>query len=292
VNEHEQLFETLERINERPGVYSRYTADALWSSPDISEMMLRYHLDGEVDLASRRTEFIDASADWIGRTFGLGPGSRVIDLGCGPGLYADRLARSGASVTGIDISPRSIDYARERAARDELRIDYRLGDYLELDIEPGYDLATMIMCDYCALSPEQRGRLLQRVRTMLAPGGRFLFDVYSLAYFETWEEMAAYGAGMMDGFWSAAPYYGFQNTFKYEAEKVVLEKYLIVERGGSSEYFNWFQHYDVASLTAEVEAAGLIIDGTYGDVAGEPFEPSLPEFAVVARLPEVNPPTG
>jgi SAM-dependent methyltransferase len=292
VNEHEQLFETLERINERPGVYSRYTADALWSSPDISEMMLRYHLDGEVDLASRRTEFIDASADWIRRTFGLGPGSRVIDLGCGPGLYADRLARSGASVTGIDISPRSIDYARERAARDELRIDYRLGDYLELDIEPGYDLATMIMCDYCALSPEQRGRLLQRVRTMLAPGGRFLFDVYSLAYFETWEEMAAYGAGMMDGFWSATPYYGFQNTFKYEAEKVVLEKYLIVERDGSSEYFNWFQHYDVASLTAEVEAASLVIESIHGDVAGEPFEPSLPEFAVVARLPEVSPPTG
>jgi SAM-dependent methyltransferase len=285
MSDHAQLFETLERINERPDVYSRYTADALWSSPDISEMMLRYHLDGEVDLASRRREFIDASVGWITRAFGLGAGSRVIDLGCGPGLYANRLARTGAAVTGIDFSPRSIDYARDRAARDSLKIDYRLGDYLEIDVEPGYDLATMIMCDYCALSPQQRARLLGRVAQMLAPGGAFLFDVYSLAYFETWEEMAAYGDGMMDGFWSAAPYYGFQNTFKYEAEKVVLEKYLIVERDRSTEYFNWFQHFDVASLTAEVEVAGLAIDGCYGDVAGEPFEPSLPEFAVVARLP-------
>jgi SAM-dependent methyltransferase len=285
MSEHAHLFETLQRINERPEVYSRYTADALWSSPDISEMMLRYHLDGEVDLASRRREFIDASVGWITRAFGLGAGSRVIDLGCGPGLYANRLARTGAAVTGIDFSPRSIDYARDRAARDSLQIDYRLGDYLELAIEPGYDLATMIMCDYCALSPQQRARLLGRVAQMLAPGGAFLFDVYSLAYFETWEEMAAYGDGMMDGFWSAAPYYGFQNTFKYEAEKVVLEKYLIVERDRSTDYFNWFQHFDVASLTAEVEAAGLAIDAFYGDVAGEPFEPSLPEFAVVARLP-------
>ena len=285
MSEHARLFETLQRINERPEVHSRYTADALWSSPDISEMMLRYHLDGEVDLASRRREFIDASVGWITRAFGLGAGSRVIDLGCGPGLYANRLARTGAAVTGIDFSPRSIDYARDRAARDGLEIDYRLGDYLELDIEPGYDLATMIMCDYCALSPQQRARLLGRVAQMLAPGGAFLFDVYSLAYFETWEEMAAYGDGMMDGFWSAAPYYGFQNTFKYEAEKVVLEKYLIVERDRNTEYFNWFQHFDVASLRAEVEAAGLAIDGCYGDVAGEPFEPSLPEFAVVARLP-------
>jgi SAM-dependent methyltransferase len=279
------LFETLQRISQRPEVYSRYTTDALWSSPDISEMMLRYHLDGDVDLASRRTEFVEESLAWITATFGLGSGTRVIDLGCGPGLYTNRIARTGAQVTGVDISPRSIDYAREHAQSDGLDIDYRLGDYLELDIEPGYDLATMIMCDFCAMSPEQRGRLLRRVGELLAPGGVFLFDVYSVAYFETWEEMAAYGAGMMDGFWSAEPYYGFQNTFKYEVEKVVLEQYLIVERERSTEYYNWFQHYDVASLTAEVEAAGLVVDGVFGDVAGETFEPSLPEFAVVVRKP-------
>ena len=248
-------------------------------------MMLRYHLDGAVDLASRRTEFIEASFAWITQTFDLGPGTRVIDLGCGPGLYASRLARTGASVTGVDFSPRSIEYAREQAQQDGLAVDYRLGDYLELDIEPGYDLATMIMCDYCALSPEQRGRLLHRVTELLAPGGAFLFDVYSLAYYETWEEMAAYGAGMMDGFWSAQPYYGFQNTFKYDDEKVVLEKYVIVERDRSTEYFNWFQHYSVATLAAEVESAGLVVDGIYGDVAGGTFEPSLPEFAMVVRSP-------
>jgi SAM-dependent methyltransferase len=279
------LFETLQRISQRPEVYTRYTTNALWSSPDISEMMLRYHLDGDVDLASRRTEFVEESLAWITATFDLGSGSRVVDLGCGPGLYTNRIARTGAQVTGVDISPRSIDYAREHAQSDGLDIDYRLGDYLELDIEPGYDLATMIMCDFCAMSPEQRGRLLRRVGELLAPGGVFLFDVYSVAYFETWEEMAAYGAGMMDGFWSAEPYYGFQNTFKYEVEKVVLEQYLIVERERSTEYYNWFQHYDVASLTAEVEAAGLVVDGVFGDVAGETFEPSLPEFAVVVRKP-------
>ena len=285
MNQPETLYQALERINERPDAYSRYTADALWSSPDISEMMLRYHLDGEVDLASRRIEFIEASFAWITRTFELGPGKRLIDLGCGPGLYANRLARTGTSVTGVDFSPRSIEYARAQAKQDGLDIDYRLGDYLELDIEPGYDLATMIMCDYCALSPEQRGRLLRRVGELLAPDGAFLFDVYSLAYFETWEEMAAYGADMMDGFWSAQPYYGFQNTFKYEDAKVVLEKYRIVEADRSTDYYNWFQHFSVESLTAEVEAAGLRIDEVYGDVAGEPFEPSLPEFAVVVRKP-------
>jgi len=279
------LFDTLEHIGQRPPVYSRYTTDTLWSSPDISEMMLRYHLDGELDLASRRTEFIDASFEWIVAKWGLGPDVRVIDLGCGPGLYANRLARRGAQVTGVDISPRSIDYAREQATADGLEIDYRLGDYLDLRIETGYDLATMIMCDFCAMSPEQRGRLLRRVGELLAPGGAFLFDVYSHAFFETWDEMAACGEGMMDGFWSSQPYFGFLNTFKYEEAKVVLEKYLIVERERQTEYFNWFQHYSLESLTAEVEAAGLVVDEAFGDVAGEPFDDSLAEFAVVVRAP-------
>jgi SAM-dependent methyltransferase len=281
----ETLFETLVRINQRPEVYSRYTADALWTSPDISEMMLRYHLDGEVDLASRRTDFIESSFAWISDRFGLGPGKRVIDLGCGPGLYVSRLARTGAQITGVDFSPRSIEYARERAEREGIDVDYRLGDYLALDIEPGYDLATMIMCDYCALSPSQRRKLLQRVGELLKPGGAFLFDVHSEAYFETWDEMAVYGERMMDGFWSAQPYFGFQNTFKYEEEKVVLERYLIVERDRQTEYFNWFQHYSVASLSEEVESAGLFVEDLYGDVAGEPFDASLPEFAMVARTP-------
>ena len=279
------LFAALERINERPAPYSRYTADALWTSPDISEMMLRFHLDGEVDVASRRTEFMDASVDWIAEAFDLRPGKRVVDLGCGPGLYVNRLARTGASLTGIDFSARSIEHARTEAAREGLAVEYVLGDYLETDLEPGFDLAIMIMCDYCALSPAQRRRLLERVGRLLAPGGTFLFDVYSLAAFETWEEQVAYGRELMDGFWSSRPYYGFLDTFRYEAEKVVLEKYTIVEPGEMREYFNWFQHYDVASLTAEVEAAGLRVDVIHGDVAGAPFEPSLPEFAVVVRRP-------
>jgi len=286
MTEPQDLYGTLERMGRKPEVYARYTVDALWSSPDISEMMLRYHLDGDVDLASRRVEFIERSFDWLTAKFELREGSRIIDLGCGPGLYTNRLARRGAAVTGVDISPRSIEYARAQAAKDDLEIDYRLGDYLEVDLGSGYDLVTMIMCDFCAFSPEQRARILRRAGDLLAPGGAFLFDVYSEAYYETWDENVAFGAGMMDGFWSAEPYFGFQHTFRYDDEKVALEKYFIVERDRQTEYFNWFQHYSLASLTAEVESAELTVDEAFGDVAGEEFDASLPEFAMVVRRPD------
>lgn len=278
------LWAFLERINERPEVFSRFTTNALWSSPAISEMLLRFHLDGEVDVASRRSESIAASLAWIGRTFGPGPGTRVLDLGCGPGLYALELARGGASVTGVDISPRSIDHARDRAREAGVPVDYVVADYLDWEPEGRFDLILLIMCDYCAFSPAQRAQLLERVARWLEPGGAFLFDVYSLAAYETWDEQIAYGPGLMDGFWSAGPYHGFLNTFRYDEVAVVLERYTIVEPDRVTEHFDWFAHFDVAGLTAEVEAAGLVVDAVLGDVTGEPFDPSLLEFALVARL--------
>ncbi len=75
------LFTELSHIGERPAVFASLTVSELWTDPHISEQMLRFHLDPSTDAASRRPEFIDASAAWIARTFELGPGRRVDDLG-------------------------------------------------------------------------------------------------------------------------------------------------------------------------------------------------------------------
>ena len=80
-----------------------------------------------------------------------------------------------------------------------------------------------------------------------------------------------------------SPASAFRTPSSTSTEQVVLERYLIVERERQTEYFNWFQHYSLASLKAKVQAAGLVVEDVYGDVAGESFEPSLPEFAVVVR---------
>jgi 2-polyprenyl-3-methyl-5-hydroxy-6-metoxy-1,4-benzoquinol methylase len=108
------LFDELLAINDRPAVYSRMTIASLWTDPHVSKGMLRYHLDGSAAAASDRTETIDAATAWLTSTFAIGAGSRVLDLGCGPGLYTLRLAVTGAGVTGVDFSASSIAYARRR----------------------------------------------------------------------------------------------------------------------------------------------------------------------------------
>jgi len=276
------LFQTLEQIHHRPKPFEMYTAADLWTDEHRSKQMLTFHLDPRIDISSRKAEFIDRSVDWIADHFSLGQGTAVADFGCGPGLYASRLARTGSKVTGIDFSKNSIEYARLTAAKENLSVNYVHQDYLELEAEDRFNLIVMIMCDFCALSPSQRKTMLGTFRSLLAPGGAILLDVYGLCAFEKREESSLCGPNLMDGFWSSNDYYGFLNTFKYGDAKVVLDKYTIVEKGKTTTVYNWLQYFSPETLEREFQDAGLEIQEWYADVAGNPFDPSGPEFAVVA----------
>ena len=63
----------------------------------------------------------------------------------------------------------------------------------------------------------------------MAISGGFWVAVRALEAFAGRKEQAVYEANLLDGFWSPNKYYGFLNTIKYEEEKVVLDKYTIIE---------------------------------------------------------------
>ncbi len=276
------MYTQLVEINKRPEPFEFYTAEALWADPYRSRQMLAYHLNKEIDVASRNSAFIDRSVKWIISEFALTERSSVCDFGCGPGLYTSALAKNGVKVTGIDFSEHSIDYARNVAREEALTINYVHQNYLEYKSEEKYDLITMIMCDFSALSPVQRMTLLEKFHALLNDNGAILLDVYSLRGFESREENAMYAHRQLNGFWSPNDYYGFVNTFKYDVEKVVLDKYTIVEEQGTQIVYNWLQYFSVGMLREAFEAAGFTITAVYRDVAGSPYSDEHTEFAIVA----------
>ena len=277
------MFEELVSINARPKPFEFYTASDLWTDTHTSKKMLEYHLNESLDLASRNPEFIERSSAWIVSQFGVGDQAAIADFGCGPGLYTTRFAEHGADVFGIDFSKRSIRYAEETAERKGLSIDYVCQDYLAFETDKRFDLITMIWCDFCALSPTQRSDMLGKFQRLLNDGGSVFLDVHSLNVFDQKDEAATYELNQLDGFWSPNPYYGFLNTFKYEEEKVFLDKYTIIEEDRTRTVYNWIQCFSPESLRAEFEKNGLEIEELYADVAGGTFSPASDEFAVVAR---------
>ncbi len=277
------MFEQLEKMRRRPRPFERMTIPELWSDPHISKKMLELHLDERVELASRSRSFIAEASAHIIERFAIGEGKSVCDFGCGPGLYTTPLAESGASVTGIDFSRRSIRYAREVADERGLAIDYRLADYLEVELEPRYDLVTMIFWDFCAMSPAQRQTLLSRMRAALAPGGQLLLDVLSERHYERIEERHGYEAHPGEGFWTPEPHHVFSSTFKYEDEKLILDKYTVIERERTREVLCWLTTFTPERLCAELDQAGLEVAQVLGKVTGEAYDEESVEFAVIAR---------
>ena len=278
-----KMFDKLERIANRPRPFEHYTSLRLWNDPHISKGMLKAHLDPDLDSASFKKRFIDKSVNWMSSYFDISDRTKIFDFGCGPGLWTTRFAERGASVTGIDFSERSIRYAENEAREKSLPIRYILQDYLEFSTADHFDLITMINADFSVLNSEQRNSLLRTFHSLLNENGILLLDVVSMKYFDDTAEKSEYFASPESGFWSAGPHHVFTNTFKYDKEKLVGDKYSVFERNRKLEIFTWLQSYDIPAIEELFKKNGLQITGTFSDVSGAPLKDSSERIAVIAK---------
>jgi SAM-dependent methyltransferase len=254
-----------------------------WNDPHISSQMLQFHLDPNVEAASRRPETIDRAVLWLIDTLSLKVGDSVLDLGCGPGLYASRLARAGLQVTGVDYSRRSIAYATGYAQENHLDILYRYENYLDLRDENQYDAALLIYGDFCPLSPEQRARLLRNVHRALKPHGKFVLDVTTREHRKKHGNRNGWQA-QETGFWKPDPHLVLEEGFDYPEQSIWLDQYTVVEADRTvSVYRNWFQDYTPETIRAELEQNQFAIEGMWGDLTGSPLNPEGEWIGVVAQ---------
>ncbi len=272
------MFELLFEAVKRPVLYER-TPELFWDDPHISSQMLEAHLNPDWDAASRKHAFIDASAAWI-RSL-LPESAALLDLGCGPGLYTKRFAEAGLRVTGMDYSRRSIEYAR---ARDE-KSEYLYQNYLTLDFTDAFDAATLIYCDYGALTPAEREILLARVRRALKPGGLFLFDVFTPAQYPDRTEASRVERRASGGFWSPEPYVCLFHRYIYEPN-VCLDQHVVLTRENLRRYHIWDTFYTPEELSAEVLPAGFRVLDYFGDAAGAPYHGESPTLCALLQKTE------
>lgn len=281
-NTTEQFISQLIKLQQKPDPFTPGEA-LFWDDPHISSQMLAAHLNPEIEAASRGPATIDRSVKWLIETLGLKPGDPVLDLGCGPGLYASRFGHAGLQVTGVDYSHRSIEYAINAAKANKLDICYRYQNYLELKDENQYVAAFLIYGDFCPLNPEQRGRLLGNVHRALKPGGHFVLDV------STREQRKKYGVknswyAMETGFWKPGPHLVLEAGFDYPEQSIWLDQYTVIEAHGKvSVYRNWFQDYTPETITAELSQAGFLVESLWGDLTGSLCTPQSEWIGVITQ---------
>jgi len=270
----------IQYLSERPEAYASGTSK-FWDDPHISKGMLKAHLDPDMEAATRGLNFVQRSAEWIARTADPAKRPCLLDLGCGPGIYAELFHRQGFGVMGMDLSPRSIAYAKEHAAAAGADIRYGCGNYLDADFGAEFDVITLIYCDFGVLCPADRSKLLRKVHQALRPGGLFIVDVCTMKQYEGQEEKStwSYENG---GFWSEKPH-ACLYSFSYYDNRNVLDRYVIAEEDSVRCFNIWNHGFLPEEIEADCKAAGFEVVSLYGDVAGSELTEDSKAICAVAR---------
>ena len=156
-----------------------------WHDSAFSQRMLKEHLSQHHDLASRRSDKVHKHVQWIHRELLASRPSRILDLACGPGLYANRLAALGHECVAIDYSPASIAYATKHAERDGLSCTYLQQDIREADYGQSFSLAMLIYGELNVFCPTDVRRILTKARAALSDGGLLLLEPHTFSAVET-----------------------------------------------------------------------------------------------------------
>jgi SAM-dependent methyltransferase len=181
-------------------------------------------------------------------------GGTVVELGVGTGRIAVPVAAAGVPVIGVDSSAGMLEVCRRRAeaAGVERLLDLRLGDLRD---PPVVEQVRLVICPFRALlhleTDAERRRALEAVRGLLAPGGRFVFDVFAPSA----EDIADTHGRWLErepGIWEQA---------HWDLERRVLTLRLRGSKTETSMRLSWLPTEEWRTL---LEQAGFEIDACYG----------------------------
>jgi SAM-dependent methyltransferase len=276
------MLNKLENYLRKPALYSESTSK-FWDDEHISKGMLEAHLNPTWDAASRNHAFIDMSVQWICEIAPASTHNKLLDLGCGPGLYTERLYQKGYSVTGVDFSKRSIEYAQQTAKNNNSSIDYIYKNYLEIDYDNFFDIIIMIYCDFGALSSAHREIILKKVYQAMTLGGKFIFDVFTPNQYDNKKESNTWSYCSKSGFWKAIPYLCLQTHYIYD-DNISLEQYTIIDNADNVDVYRvWDHYYTKATIIEELEKIGFSKIEFYSDVSGNPYTDNSKTMCIVVE---------
>ncbi|MFL6007821.1 MAG: class I SAM-dependent methyltransferase [Gaiellaceae bacterium] len=186
-------------------------------------------------------------------------GGPVVELGVGTGRIAVPIACDGIRVIGVDSSPGMLEVCAEHAKLAGVELDLRLGDLRDPPVD---ERVPLVMIPFRSLlhlnTHDERRRGLRAVRRLLAPGGRFVFDVFTPSR-EDIEET--------NGRWLEREPEIFERADWDEAARTLT---LSVRRGelASTMELAWL---DAAEWRALLQSEGFVIDACYGWFDRRPY---------------------
>ncbi len=230
-----------------------------WFDRDEYEIVYRHRDDDE---AARVIELLE-------RATGAEAGESIVDVGCGRGRHSIRLALRGYRVTGLDLSERSIEVARQRAAEERQDVRFVVGDMRTALCNACFDGAVNLFTAFGYFEEEaEHQRAVDAIARSLKPGGWFFQDFLSAEH--------------------------VRSTFvpedrRREADVDIVQerrigggrirKTITLSRNGEKRSFEEsVRLLELRDFRKMYERAGLKLMSVYGDYDGHPFGPGSPRL--------------
>lgn len=222
--------------------------------------MLREHLDEGHGAASRVASERALQIDWFWNKLSLGDGVKLLDLTCGPGLYAVPLAQAGCRVDGVDFGPAAIQYAKELAETEGVSARCR---FVESDIltwgypEEAYQAALILYGQLAVMPRDDAEHVLKSVASSLVPGGKVCIELLNQDRVD--KEDSSWWFTDESGLWGDAPFLVLGERKWYPQEMTSMERYYVthLESGRFDEIILCDQTYSVSEMVDMLKSAGF-----------------------------------
>ncbi len=263
MDENSSLRDALWRIYHRPDgpqPWLLHDGNLPWDEPGFSERMLREHLDESHGAASRQRAERTAQIEWLWQKLRLQPGHKLLDVTCGPGLYAVEFAKRGIEVKGIDFSPAAIAYARQVAEREGVngRCHFHQQDIRRMKVTGNaFDAAILLYGQLAVFRREEAEAILADIRQQLKPGGVLCVELLNPEKIDRSNSQWWFTDDR--GLWGDRPFLHLGERFWLPEVQTSVERYYVIhlETGELTHVELCDQSYEPEEMMAMMRQAGF-----------------------------------
>jgi D-alanine-D-alanine ligase len=234
-------------------------------------------LDESSPILTNRTD-VQAALEFITDHLGVKKGSRILDLGCGPGRYVIELAKSGFDVLGIDINEEYVALAKKISEREHINPELIVGDMREFSYADYFDAVINVGTSFGFFETEAENQLvIESIAAALKPRGRFLLEMGNRDYFlKNFEE--ATSRENPDG-----SVIEVQRGFNYVRSRIDTT----FRKSRDGELIETWSHswraYTLTEIGSLLSEGGLEIVNAFGGWQSEPYSVDANRMVVISK---------
>ena len=239
---------------------------------DIFNRQIFFDLYSEEDIRIAPQE-----VESIVKLLHLQPGLSILDVCCGYGRHAIELAKRGYEVTGIDLSPKQIGVAIQRAKEAGLAINFVVGDAREMKFQNEFDITLNLFLSFGYFQEEMDNlKMLEKIARATASDGLFLMDLWNrekqIRDF-TPKEIEEHGEIIIEKRWHFDPWEGRLNW----------ENTVIFPDRRKESWEHSIRAYTLVELKNILNEVGFQLEKVFGDFDSHDSTIDSPNMILVSR---------